>query len=54
MTSDLARAIEAAWEQRDSLTVGSQGAARDAVEAALKVACASPKRSTANGPCMNG
>jgi 2,3,4,5-tetrahydropyridine-2-carboxylate N-succinyltransferase len=35
MTSDLARAIEAAWEQRDSLTVGSQGAARDAVEAAL-------------------
>ena len=33
--SDLARSIEAAWEQRESLNAASTGAARDAVEAAL-------------------
>ncbi len=34
--SDLAQSIEAAWEARDSLTISSVGAARDAVEAALE------------------
>jgi len=35
MSMDLARAIEAAWEKRDSLGVASKGAEREAVEAAL-------------------
>jgi 2,3,4,5-tetrahydropyridine-2-carboxylate N-succinyltransferase len=35
MSMDLARAIEAAWEKRDSLGVTSKGAERQAVEAAL-------------------
>ena len=35
MSMDLARAIEAAWEKRDSLGVTSKGAEREAVEAAL-------------------
>jgi len=35
MSSDLAQAIEAAWEARDTLTPATKGAAREAVEAAL-------------------
>jgi 2,3,4,5-tetrahydropyridine-2-carboxylate N-succinyltransferase len=35
MSQDLARAVEAAWDARESLTVTSKGAARDAVETAL-------------------
>jgi 2,3,4,5-tetrahydropyridine-2-carboxylate N-succinyltransferase len=34
--TDLAGSIEAAWEQRESLSVTSKGAPRDAVEAALE------------------
>jgi 2,3,4,5-tetrahydropyridine-2-carboxylate N-succinyltransferase len=34
--TDLKKAIEAAWEARESLSVNSKGAARDAVEAALE------------------
>ena len=30
MSSDLARAVEAAWENRESLNVDSKGAPRDA------------------------
>jgi 2,3,4,5-tetrahydropyridine-2-carboxylate N-succinyltransferase len=36
MSSDLARAVEAAWEIRESLNADSKGAPRDAVEAALQ------------------
>ena len=36
MTDDLARAIDKAWDARESLSVTSKGEARDAVEAALK------------------
>ena len=35
MSSELAAAIEAAWDARDSLNTTSRGAGRDAVEAAL-------------------
>ena len=35
MTTDLQSAIDAAWEVRDTLTVSSGGAVREAVEAAL-------------------
>src|ERR1043166_9489039 len=35
MTADLARTIEQAWDARDSINIHTQGAARDAVEAAL-------------------
>ena len=35
MTSDLARAIDGAWEARESLGPSTKGEARDAVEAAL-------------------
>ena len=34
-SGDLARAVEAAWEERDTLTPASGGGAREAVEAAL-------------------
>jgi len=36
MSADLAAAIEAAWEARDSLNPQTRGAAREAVEAALE------------------
>ena len=56
--SDLSAAIDAAWEKRDQLGVTTKGAERDAVEAALdgldSGACASPRRSTANGRCISG
>ena len=35
MTADLQSAIDAAWDQRDTLTISTKGAVRDAVEAAL-------------------
>ena len=35
MTTDLQAAIEAAWDGRDAVTPQTQGATRDAVEAAL-------------------
>jgi 2,3,4,5-tetrahydropyridine-2-carboxylate N-succinyltransferase len=35
MTDNLARAIDAAWEAREGLSVTSKGAERDAVETAL-------------------
>ena len=35
MSNDLARRIEAAWEQRESLNIASKGPARDAMEEAL-------------------
>ncbi len=34
-TSDLAAIIDAAWEARDTISPGTKGAVRDAVEAAL-------------------
>ena len=36
MTSDLQTVIDAAWENRDSITVSTKGEVRDAVEAALE------------------
>jgi 2,3,4,5-tetrahydropyridine-2-carboxylate N-succinyltransferase len=36
MSADLAQAVEAAWEARDTLNPQTKGAARDAVEAALE------------------
>ena len=36
MSNDLARAVEAAWETRESLGVTSKGAPREAMEAALE------------------
>jgi 2,3,4,5-tetrahydropyridine-2,6-dicarboxylate N-succinyltransferase len=35
MTTDLQSAIDAAWDARDSITINTQGAVRDAVETAL-------------------
>ena len=35
MTADLARTIDEAWEARDSLNFQTQGAVREAVEAAI-------------------
>jgi 2,3,4,5-tetrahydropyridine-2,6-dicarboxylate N-succinyltransferase len=36
MTTDLQRAVEAAWEQRETVTTGTKGAVRDAVEVTLE------------------
>jgi 2,3,4,5-tetrahydropyridine-2-carboxylate N-succinyltransferase len=36
MTTDLQRAIESAWEQRDTVTTGTKGQIRDAVEVTLE------------------
>ena len=54
----LQQTIEALWEQRDTLSSATKGAARDAVEAALArwttAACAWPNPRKAAGASISG
>ncbi len=56
--TSLRSTIESVWDRRDTLSAATQGAARDAVEAALEALdtgrCGSQPRARVDGPCTNG